>query len=146
MGASCWRVVGPFANFDGEGFDRSYTPEDRPGLGENYVNRLMQSVTWEKRTFPGSGARSGIGVQKLVGRGLRAYDSAFPHRTKRPPCRQHQHGVKVWLNNPDSAAQSARHFPSYLGAGIWAADIVLQTGDNPIMVNGLAASNPSSSV
>ena len=52
LGASCWWTVGPFANFDGEGFDRTYLPEERPGLHENYIARTQQQVRWERHTYP----------------------------------------------------------------------------------------------
>ena len=135
MGASCWRVVGPFANFDGEGFDRSYTPEDRPGLGESYVNRLMQSVTWEKRTFP----EAALDLESTF---KNSSGVVYGHTVLRSPTGRNARlvantntGVKVWLNNILILRRNHRDiFRPTLGAGQWAADIVLQAGDNPIMV------------
>ena len=135
MGASCWRVVGPFANFDGEGFDRSYAPEDRPGLGESYVNRLMQSVTWEKRVFPEAALDLESAFKNSSG-------VVYGHTILRSPTGRNARlvantntGVKVWLNNTLILRRNQRDiFRPTLGAGIWAADIVLQAGDNPTMV------------
>ena len=143
MGASCWRTVGPFANFDGEGFDRSYTPEDRPGLGENYVNRLMQSVTWEKRSFPEAALDLEAAFKNSSG-------VVYGHTILRSPTGRNARlvantnsGVKVWLNNILILRRNQRDiFRPTLGGGQWAVDIVLQAGDNPIMVKWTRGTEP----
>ena len=143
MGASCWRVVGPFANFDGEGFDRSYMPEDRPGLQESYVNRLMQSVTWEKRSFPEAALDLESAFKQSSG-------VVYGHTILRSPTGLNARlvantnsGVKVWLNNVLVLRRNQRDiFRPTLGAGAWAADIVLQAGDNPIMLKWVRGIEP----
>ena len=143
MGAARWRTVGPFANFDGEGFDRSYTPEDHPGLNETYVNRLMQSVTWEKQTFPEAAldletlfkGSSGVVYGQTILRSPTGRNARLVANTNS--------GVKVWLNNILVLRRNQRDiFRPTLGAGQWATDIVLKAGDNTVMVKWVRGSEP----
>lgn len=144
LGAACWRTVGLFANFDGEGFDRSYLPEDRPGLNESYLSRNMQMVTWEKRIFPeltldleaqlfkGS---SGVCYGYTVLRSPTARDARLVANTNS--------GVKIWLRGQLALRRFNRDvFRPQLGSGPWAVDVALQAGDNPVMVKWVRGSEP----
>jgi hypothetical protein len=143
LGAGCWWTVGPFANFDGEGFDRSYLPEDRPGLGETYVGRNLQSIRWEKIAFPEPAldlepvfrASSGVCYGQTVLRSPTTRDARIVANTNS--------GVKVWLNG---ALVLRRHhhetFRPLLGSGPWAVDATLRAGDNPVMVKWVRGSEP----
>lgn len=143
LGAACWWTVGPFANFDGEGFDRTYLPEDRPGLQESYVARTMQQVTWEKRIFtntvleiePLFKGSSGVCYGQTV---LRCPES----RTARLVANTNS-GVKVWLNRTAVLRRHHREvFRPHIGSGNWATDVDLKAGDNVVMVKWVRGSDP----
>src|SRR5205085_35650 len=51
LGGSCWWFVGPFQNPVGEGFDRAYPVEDKPGLEEDYLGRTGALIKWQKTAF-----------------------------------------------------------------------------------------------
>jgi hypothetical protein len=143
LGAQCWWTVGPFANFDGEGFDRSYLPEDRPGLGETYVSRNQQSVRWEKQTYPESvlpleplfrGA-AGVCYGQTILRSPTAREARLVANTNS--------GVKVWLNGALVLRRFYREtFRPVLGSGPWAVDVTLNAGDNPVMVKWVRGTEP----
>ena len=143
MGAACWWTVGPFANFDGEGFDRSYAPEDRPGLNETYLNRLSQMSGWEKHTFPEATldleplfkGGSGVCYGQTILRSPTARNARLVANTNS--------GVKVWLGGMLLLRRNQRDpFRPILGSGAWAADITLQAGDNPVLVKWVRSSEP----
>lgn len=144
LGASCWWTVGPFANFDGEGFDRSYGPEDRSGLRETYIDRTLQSCTWQKQSFPESVLQleplfklsSGIVYGQTV---LRSPTSRDARITANSNC-----GVKVWLNGTLIFRRHNRQpFRPELGSGPWSFDVQLQAGDNRLMVKWVRSQDPS---
>src|SRR5262249_23365804 len=143
MGAACWWTVGVFANFDGEGFDRSYLPEDRPGLHESYVARNLQNARWEKAAFPESvldlepGFRSSPGVcyGQTIFRSPTMREARLVANTNS--------GVKVWLNGALVLRRFQRDvFRPVLGSGNWAVDVLLNAGDNPVMVKWVRGSEP----
>ncbi|HLJ54529.1 MAG TPA: ADP-ribosylglycohydrolase family protein [Chthonomonadaceae bacterium] len=143
MGAGCWWTVGTFANFDGEGFDRSYLPEDRPGLQESYVARTLQSVRWEKRTFPESVLdlepifRGSAGVCY----GQTVLRSAYNREARLTAVSNN--GVKVWMSGSLVMRRHQRTtFRPVLNEENWSADISLREGDNPIMVKWVRGSEP----
>jgi ADP-ribosylglycohydrolase len=143
MGASCWWTVGSFANFDGEGFDRSYAPEDRPGLNETYIGRNLQNARWEKYSYPectldleplfrGS---SGVCYGLTILRSPTTREARLVAHTNT--------GVKVWLNGALILRRMNREtFRPVLGSGPWAVDISLRAGDNPVMVKWVRGSEP----
>lgn len=143
MGASCWWTVGTFANFDGEGFDRSYTPEDRPGLNESYVARNLQSVRWSKQTFP----ESVLDVEPLfknssgVCYGQTILRSPYPREARLTvSC---NNGVKVWVNGLLALRRHQRtNFRPTLNDENWTADVSLRSGDNPVMVKWVRGTEP----
>ena len=143
LGASCWWTVGVFANFDGEGFDRSYLPEDRPGLNESYIAKSLQSVKWEKNAqiesvldleplFRGS---SGVCYGQTILRCPQTRDAKLTVSTNS--------GVKVWLNGTLALRRHQRGvFRPTLGDENWTADVTLSYGDNPVMVKWVRGSEP----
>jgi hypothetical protein len=143
LGASCWWFTGPFANFDGEGYDRSYTPEERSGLNEKYVSRMHQTVGWERRVFHESvldlesifKGSSGVYYGQTV---LRSPDQ----RAARLVANTNT-GVKLWLNGQLVLRRFHREtFRPVIGAGPWAVDVTLQSGDNRIMVKWIRGTEP----
>lgn len=143
LGASCWWTVGPFANFDGEGFDRSYAPEDRPGLQESYPARSSQLARWERRLYPESAldleplfrGSSGVCYGQTVLRSPAACEARLVANTNS--------GVKLWLNGALVFRRFNREiFRPLLGGGNWAADVTLRAGDNPILVKWVRGSEP----
>lgn len=143
IGAACWRTVGPFANYDGEGFDRTYLPEDRPGLHESYVTRAMQQATWEKRAF----ASAVLDIEPLFkGSSGVFYGQTILRCAESVPARLSAHtnsGVKVWLNNAPVLRRHHREtFRPNIGSGNWSADIDLKSGDNVVMVKWVRGSEP----
>jgi ADP-ribosylglycohydrolase len=143
LGAACWWTVGPFANFDGEGFDRSYLPEDRPSLGETYRSRSMQAIRWEKRTYSESAmdleplfsGGSGVCYGQTILRSPVAREARLVANTNS--------GVKVWLNGALILRRYHREpFRPLLGSGPWAADVHLQAGDNAVMVKWVRGAEP----
>ncbi len=143
LGASCWWTTGPFANFDGEGFDRTYLPEDRPGLHESYVSRTMHQVGWEKRVFAGSvidveslfRSSSGVCYGQTI---LRC-----PERTLARLVATTNNGVKVWLNGVPVLRRHHREvFRPHIGGGNWAVDVELMAGDNVVMVKWVRGNDP----
>ncbi len=144
LGASCWWTAGPFANFDGEGFDRQYAPEGRSGLRETYVDRTMQSCTWQKQSFPESVLEleplfkqsSGIVYGQTI---LRSPTTRDARITANSNC-----GVKVWLNGTlIFRRHNLQPFHPELGSGPWAFDVQLQAGDNQVMVKWVRSQEPS---
>ena len=143
MGGSCWWTVGPFANFDGEGFDRSYRPEENPGLSETYVSRMGMPVHWEKRTYPEVTPE----IEPLFGGGSGVVygQTIFQSPTSRSAriVANVNSGVKVWLNGALVVRRFQREaFRPQVGSGIWAADIELQTGANVVIVKWIRSSEP----
>lgn len=143
MGASCWWTVGAFANFDGEGFDRAFTPESRPGLGESYVGRSSQQVRWERRTFQEPTLdleplfRGGSGV--CYGQTLLNSPSAREVRL----VANTNSGVKVWLNGALVLRRFHREvFRPILGSGTWAQDVTLKAGSNALLVKWVRGTEP----
>ena len=143
LGASCWWTVGPFANFDGEGFDRSFTPEDRPGLQESYVTRTSNAARWERSAFPESSmdleaifkGSSGVCYGQTNLRCASTRDARIVGNTNS--------GVKMWLNGVLIMRRMHREtYRPVLGAGPWSADVTLRAGDNPIMVKWVRGSEP----
>jgi len=143
LGASCWWTVGPFANFDGEGFDRSFTPEERPGLHESYVTRTSNAARWERCTFPESSmdlesifkASSGVCYGQTNLRCATSRDARIVANTNS--------GVKVWMNGVLIVRRMHREtFRPMLGSGPWSTDVTLRAGDNPIMVKWVRGSEP----
>jgi ADP-ribosylglycohydrolase len=143
LGASCWWTVGPFANFDGEGFDRSFTPEDRPALHESYVTRTSNAAQWERNTFPESSmdletvfkTSSGVCYGQTNLRCTTARDARLVANTNS--------GVKIWMNGVLIMRRMHREpFRPMLGSGPWSTDITLRAGDNPIMVKWVRGSEP----
>ena len=143
LGASCWWTVGPFSNFDGEGFDRAYTPEERPGLNESYVSRSMQNARWEKRTYTESAldleplfrSSSGVCYGQTILRSPTGRDARLVANTNS--------GVKVWLNGALVLRRFNREqFRPALGSGAWSADVTLKAGDNSLLVKWVRSSEP----
>ncbi len=143
IGANCWWTVGPFANFDGEGFDRAYAPEDRPGLHESYVSRSMQNARWEKRAYteavldlePQFRASSGVVYGQTVLRSPTTREARLVANTNS--------GVKLWLNGALVLRRFNREpFRPILGSGHWTADVTLNAGDNALLVKWVRGSEP----
>ncbi len=143
MGASCWWTVGPFANFDGEGFDRAYLPEEKPGLGETYISRIGMPTVWQKRTYP----EVTLDLEVLYGGGSGvAYGQTIFHSPTSRSARivaNVNSGVKVWLNGALVFRRFQREpFRPQVGGGIWAADVELKAGANVVLVKWIRSSEP----
>ncbi len=143
LGASCWWTVGPFANFDGEGFDRAYAPEERPGLNESYVSRSTQYSRWDKRTFTESvmnldplfQGSSGVVYGQTILRSPAAREARLVANSNS--------GIKVWLSGALVLRRFHREpFRPLLGSGNWSADVLLRAGDNPLFVKWVRGSEP----
>jgi ADP-ribosylglycohydrolase len=142
LGASCWWTVGPFANFDGEGFDRAYGPEERPGLHETYYGRAGQ-VSWQKWAFPECALDLEAVFKQSPGvcYGFTTLRSKVA-RAARLVANTNS-GVKVWLNGAQVLRRFHREpFRPQLGSGPWAVDVTLQAGDNPVLVKWVRANEP----
>ena len=143
MGASCWWTVGAFANFDGEGFDRAYTPEDRPGLNEAYVARSSQQARWERRSFP----EPTLDLEPLFrgGSGVCYGQTLLQSPTTRDIrlVANSNSGVKVWLNGGLVLRRFHREtFRPVLGDGPWAQDVTLRAGGNVLLVKWVRGTEP----
>ena len=143
MGSGCWWTVGTFANFDGEGFDRSYLPEDRPGLSESYVARNLQSVRWEKHVFP----ESVLDVEPLFrGSSGVCYGQTIlrsPFNREARLTASSNNGVKVWMNGSLVLRRHQRTtFRPTLNEEHWTAEVSLRAGDNPVMVKWVRGAEP----
>ena len=143
LGASCWWTVGVFANFDGEGFDRSYLPEDRPGLNESYIAKNLQSVRWEKNTQneavldlePLYKGVSGVCYGQTILRSPQVREAKLTVSTNS--------GVKVWVNGSLALRRHQRGiFRPTLGDENWTTEITLRLGDNPVMIKWVRGSEP----
>ena len=143
LGASCWRTVGVFANFDGEGFDRSYSPEDRPGLNESYIAKNLQSVRWEKNVQfettldlePLYKGGSGVCYGQTILRSPQVREAKLTVSTNS--------GVKVWVNGSLALRRHQRGvFRPTLGDENWTTEVTLRLGDNPVMVKWVRGSDP----
>ncbi len=143
LGASCWWIVGAFTNYDGEGFDRAYAPEERPGLQESYLGRSQQMVRWERRLFseaaidiePFFRGSSGVCYGQTVLRCPEGRVSRLVANTNS--------GVKVWLNGQLVLRRFNREtFRPQIGEGHWSADVTLKAGDNPVMIKWVRGAEP----
>jgi ADP-ribosylglycohydrolase len=145
LGASCWWTVGPFGNFDGEGFDRTYMPEERSGLHESYIARTMQQVRWERHTF----AESVLDLEPIFRNSSgvcygQTILSCPENRLARLVANTNS-GVKIWLNGKLVFRRHHREiFRPLLGSGSWAADVDLQAGDNLLLVKWVRGNEPIS--
>ena len=143
MGASCWWTAGTFANFDGEGFDRSYLPEDRPSLNESYVARNLQSVRWEKHVF----SESVLDIESLF---KGSSGVLYGQTNLRSPFNREarltagsNNGVKVWMHGSLVLRRHQRTtFRPTLNEENWTADVSLRSGDNPVMVKWVRGAEP----
>ncbi len=143
MGASCWWTVGAFQNFDGEGFDRAFGPEDRPGLNEAYVGRSSQQVRWEQRTF----LEPTLDLEALFrgGAGVCYGQTLLQSPTTRDIrlVANTNSGVKVWLNGGLVLRRFHREtFRPVLGEGPWAQDVTLRAGSNALLVKWVRGTEP----
>ena len=143
LGAACWWTVGPFVNFDGEGFDKSFSPEDRPGLQESYVTRIQNAARWERLSCPETSMdlegvfknSSGVCYGQTNLRSRIAREARIVANTNS--------GVKIWLNGVLIVRRMHREtFRPTLGGGPWSADVTLRAGDNPLMVKWVRGSEP----
>lgn len=143
MGASCWWTVGAFANFDGEGFDRAFAPEDRPGLNESYVGRSSQQVRWERHSF----LEPSLDLEPLFrgGSGVCYGQTLLQSPTSRDIrlVANTNSGVKVWLNGSLILRRYHREtFRPVLGDGPWAQDVTLRAGGNALLVKWVRGAEP----
>jgi ADP-ribosylglycohydrolase len=143
MGASCWWTVGAFTNFDGEGFDRTFAPEDRPGLSESYVGRSSQQVRWERHSFleptldlePLFRGGSGVCYGQTLLQSPTPRDIRLVANTNS--------GVKVWLNGSLIMRRFHREtFRPVLGDGPWAKDVTLRAGGNALLIKWVRGTEP----
>ncbi len=143
MSPTCWWCVGPFANFDGEGFDHAYAPESKPGLQERYVTRIANAGQWERLTAleptvdlePIFRASSGVCYGQARLRCPAAREARLVANTNG--------GVKVWLNGQLVLRRFHREtFRPQIGTGPWAVDISLAAGDNVVLVKWIRSSEP----
>lgn len=143
LGASCWWTVGPFPNMDGDGFDRSFLPEDRPGLQESYFGRGQQFVHWEKRTF----SESVMDIEPLFkGTTGVIYGQTILRvpagRTARLTTSTNT-GVKVWLNDTMIFRRNQHGiFRPTLNDPAWTTDVSLNSGDNTLMIKWVRGIEP----
>ena len=143
MGASCWWTVGAFANFDGEGFDRAYGPEDRPGVNEAYVARSSQQARWERHSFP----EPTLDLEPLFrgGSGVCYGQTLLQSPTTRDIrlVANSNSGVKVWLNGALVLRRHHREtFRPILGSGPWAQDVTLRAGANGLLIKWVRGTEP----
>ncbi len=143
MGASCWWTVGAFANFDGEGFDRAYAPEDRPGLNESYVARSSQQARWERHSF----LEPTLDLEPLFrGGGGVCYGQTLLQSPTARDVRlvaNSNSGVKVWLNGALVLRRHHREtFRPVLGEGPWAQEVTLRAGANALLVKWVRGTEP----
>ncbi len=143
MGASCWWIVGAFTNFDGEGFDRAFGPEDRPGLNEAYIGRSSQQVRWERHSFleptldlePLFRGGSGVCYGQTLLQSPTPRDIRLVANTNS--------GVKVWLNGGLVLRRYHREtFRPILGSGSWAQDVTLRAGSNALLIKWVRGTEP----
>jgi len=143
MGASCWWTVGAFANFDGEGFDRAFGPEERPGLSEAYVARSSQQARWERHSFleptldlePLFRGGPGVCYGQTLLQSPTARDIRLVANTNS--------GVKVWLNGSLVLRRFHREtFRPVLGDGPWAQDVTLRAGGNALLLKWVRGTEP----
>ncbi len=143
LGAACWWTVGPFANYDGEGFDKIYGPEERTGLQESYVGRISNVTRWERHSFPES--CMDLEAQFKTSSGVCYGQTNLNSRISREVrlVGNTNSGVKIWLNGVLVVRRMHREpFRPSLGSGPWTADVSLRAGDNPLMVKWVRSSEP----
>jgi hypothetical protein len=143
LGGSCWWFVGPFPNMAEEGFDRTYSPEDKPGFENDYLGRAGGLIRWQKLAFK----ENVMELESLFsGQPGVAYGVTTMHVPSNTEARIIVHsndGVKVWLNSQRILQRHSHEaFRPTLGYGPATADVTLKPGDNTVMLKVVRCGAP----
>ena len=143
IGSSCWWTTGPFPNYEEEGFDRAYPPEQNPDIFQLYISRTLQSIRWERRTFP----ELTLDLEPLfAGSSGVCYGQTILSSPAQRGARitaNTNHGVKMWINGSLVLSRNDRQpFWPQPGSGPWAADVILSQGENQVLIKWVRGSDP----
>jgi ADP-ribosylglycohydrolase len=144
LGGSCWWFVGPFPNMAEEGFDRVYSPEDKPGFENDYLGRAGGLIRWQKMAFK----ENVMELESLFsGQPGVAYGVTTLHVPATTDARIVVHsndGMKVWLNKQRILQRHSHEpFRPTLGYGPASADVTLSPGDNTVMLKVVRCGAPN---
>ncbi len=144
LGGYCWWVLGALPNSLDEGFTKTYSVEDRPGMEERHQARSGGQTTWTR--FPSTESALPLEASVFMGQRGVAYVRATVRSAGAVDARISLHsndGVKAWLNG-ERVLQRHSHEairPTY-GYGPCMADVKLQRGDNALVVKVVRDADP----
>lgn len=129
-----WRLVGPFDNLGGKGFDKAYPPEHSVDLDATYATSDAKLGWTPHHTDDEYGA---VDLNKAIGKhmGVAGYAVAEFHSDRRRPIELRlgsENAVKLWLNGKLLASSEAYHSNSALDQYIGRGE--LEPGRNLILV------------
>lgn len=106
-----WRVVGPFDNRGGVGFETTYPPEQRPVISETYAGK-HGPVSWKKLTLTDEKGR--VNLNELLGeeKGVVAYALTVVELDQDQPVEirwASPNATKLWVNGRLVAAFDVYH-------------------------------------
>ena len=136
-----WMVAGPFSNWDGEGGETAYPPEETFDLKATYPGwyRAVRWRPWSTRSADGHW----LDLEEAVGRlnlldGRGVYGTVYAHSECTSDRRREsslsfrgEGAVKIWLNGRQVFAQEGARAPD---EGDGTAEIHLKQGRNTILV------------
>lgn len=143
LGGHCWHYVGPLANSHMEGFERSFEPEEKPGLSERYLGRAGAMVSWQRIGF----RETVMDVEPLFDRGPGVLYLRTALRMERPvDARIVVHcndGVRAWLNGRLLLQRhSHEEFHPIMGSGNAMAETTLGQGANLLVLKVVRCKDP----
>ena len=118
-----WRLVGPFSNVGGIGFDKAYPPEKRVDFSAEYTGSDGPLRWIEHHTDDPAGH---VDLNKALGKhmGAVAYAAVEFHSARRQPAELRlgsPNAIKIWLNGQLLATAQAYHannvMDQYVGRG-----------------------------
>jgi ADP-ribosylglycohydrolase len=135
VGGLSWWFVGPFRNDGDEGYSKRFPVEDNPRSNQDYLGRGGTRVRWERMSFK----ENVLPVESICsGQPGVVYGAAVLRPSVGMNARLVLHcndGVKAWLNNQIILQRHSHEpFRPTLDRGPMLVDVVLNTGDNHLMV------------
>ncbi len=142
-GATCWWVVGLFANMEGNGFDQNYAPEQRFSLQDTYQDRGYRVIGWEKLASqgPSPNLEPLFKGQPGVMYGQLRLNSPVAAPLRFSACCSG--GTKVWLNGITIFRRNdTKPFRPTPCGGPWSMDVQVPQGHSTVQFKWVRSNNP----
>ncbi len=142
-GATCWWVVGLFANIEGSGYDQVYPPEQRFSLQDTYHDRSSRIIGWQKMAASGPvpNLEPLFNGQSGVMYGQLRLNSPVAAPLRFSACCSG--GVKVWLNGITIFRRNdSKPFRPTPCGGPWSMDVQVPQGHSTVQFKWVRSTIP----